>query len=66
MKNASAYLQSLVTDAVVSGRRCATFTGDYEIDEAIRLPSNFTVILENCHIRLADGTYLQTSITKPR
>lgn len=57
MKNASAYLQSLVTDAVVSGRRCATFTGDYEIDEAIRLPSNFTVILENCHIRLADGSH---------
>lgn len=29
----------------------------WEISETILLPSDFTVILDNCHLRLADGVY---------
>ena len=56
-KGGSVYIQGLVNAAVKSGRRCATVHGGWEIDEAIRLPSNFTLILEDCHLRLADGCY---------
>lgn len=27
------------------------------IDETVKLPSNFTLVLDNCHLRLADGVY---------
>lgn len=55
--NGSGYIQKLVDDAVLSGERTATVTGDWEIDTAVRLPSHFTLILEDCHLRLKDGVY---------
>lgn len=55
--NGSGYIQKLVDDAVLSGARTATVTGDWEIDTAVRLPSHFTLILEDCHLRLKDGVY---------
>jgi len=51
------YIQKLVDNAVLSGSRTATVTGDWEIDAAVRLPSRFTLILEDCHLRLKDGAY---------
>ena len=56
-KGGSSYIQGLIREAVASGRRTATVSGNWEIDEAIRLPSNITVILENAHLRLADGSH---------
>ena len=56
-KGGSAFIQDLVNKAVESKRRTAVITGDWEIDEAIRLPSNFTLILEDAHLRLGDGTH---------
>ncbi len=56
-KGGSAYIAGLVREAVENGTRCATVTGKREIDEAIRLPSNFTVILSDTHLRLADGSH---------
>ena len=56
-KGGKAYVQALVDAAVESGRRTAVVTGNWEIDEAVRLPSNFTVILEDAHLRLADGSH---------
>ena len=53
----SAHIQKLVDDATLSGTRTATVTGDWEIDTAVRLPSHFTLILSDCHLRLKDGTY---------
>ena len=53
----SAHIQKLVDDAALSGTRTATVTGDWEIDTAVRLPSHFTLILSDCHLRLKDGTY---------
>ena len=56
-KGGTEYIRALISNAIQSGRRCVTVSGVWEIDEAIRLPSNFTLILENCHLRLADGCY---------
>jgi hypothetical protein len=56
-KNGSAYLSSLIADAVKNGKREVTLTGKYEIEWAISLPSDFTLFLVDCHLRMADGVY---------
>ncbi|MBR2930496.1 MAG: hypothetical protein IKC32_04635 [Clostridia bacterium] len=53
----SEYIRRLIKDAISDGSRTATVVGNYIIDEAIRLPSDFTLILDGCHLRLADGCY---------
>lgn len=53
----SRYIASLIENAVADGSRTATVSGNWIIDEAVRIPSNFTLILEDCHLRLADGSY---------
>ena len=56
-KCGSAYISSKIKEAIDNKTRTATISGSFEIDEAIRLPSNFTLILENAHLRMADGIY---------
>ena len=56
-KGGSEYIASLISNAVKSGERTATVTGSYEIDKPVRIPSDFTLILDNCHLRLADGSF---------
>ena len=57
IKGGARRVQSLIDAAVSDGSRAVTLCGNYEIEEAIRLPSDFTLTLENCHLRLADGSY---------
>ena len=56
-KNGSSYISSKIEEAVSNKSRTATVNGNWEISEAIRLPSNFTLILEDAHLRMADGVY---------
>ena len=56
-KGGSKYISSLIAAAVADESRTATVSGNWIIDEAVRIPSNFTLILEDCHLRLADGSY---------
>ena len=56
-KDGSEYISALISDGVKNGTRIATVSGSYEIDKPIRIPSDFTLILENCHLRLADGVF---------
>ena len=51
------HITALISKAIENGSRTAKVTGNWEINTAVRLPSNFTLILENCHLRLADGCY---------
>ena len=53
----SEHIESLIRDAVENESRTATVSGNWIIDSAIRIPSNFTLILDDCHLRLADGSY---------
>ena len=64
LKNGSEYISSLILDSVKSGKRQATVTGFYEISTPVRIPSDFTLILENCHLRLADGVYSNVFINE--
>ena len=56
-KNGSSYISSKIEEAVSNKSRTATVNGNWEISEAIRLPSNFTLILEDAHLRMADSVY---------
>ena len=60
----SKYISSLIDDAIKDGSRTATVSGRWEIDDAVRIPSDFTLILENCHLRLADGSYTQIFVNE--
>ena len=55
--NGSAVIQKMIDDSCRTGLRAATVTGRYEISTAVRIPSDFTLILENCHLRMADNVY---------
>lgn len=57
LKNGSEYIQSMIAAACEQGTRQITVTGKYEIESPIRLPSDFTLLLENCHLRMADGSF---------
>lgn len=56
-KNGTEYICGLIKDGVKNKTNTATVRGNWEISEAILLPSDFTLILENCHLRMGDGTF---------
>ena len=51
------YISAKIAEGIADGTREATVSGLWEIDRVIRLPSGFTLILEECHLRMADGTF---------
>ena len=53
----TSHINSLISAAIADGSRTATVTGKWVIDEAVRLPSHFTLILDGCHLVMADGCY---------
>lgn len=55
--NGSKYITALIEEAVKNKTRTAAVHGNWIIDTAIRIPSNFTLILENCHLRMADNCF---------
>lgn len=57
MNSASEYINSLIQEAVISGRQSITLTGIYEIDSTIILPSEFTLFLEDAHLTMAENTF---------
>ena len=64
-ENDSESIQNAISHAISCGLNSITIprknirTGGqvWEISKAILLPSNFTIILSNCHLRLVDGVY---------
>ena len=53
----SAYIQGLIDEAVQNGCREATVTGSWIVHKAVRIPGDFTLILDGCHLRQEDGCY---------
>lgn len=56
-KGGSEYISERIREAVENMTRTTVISGAWEIDEAVRIPSNFSLILEDCHLRMADGCY---------
>ena len=59
VKNGGSLLNGRIRDILAdpSSPRTLTVSGNYEIEETILLPSDFTLILEDCHLRMAAGTF---------
>ena len=53
----TAYIKEKINEAVANESRTATISGCWEIESEIHLPSNFTLILKDCHLKLADKTF---------
>ncbi len=62
--NGYEYITSKIEEAIKSGSREAVISGCWEIGEAIRIPSDFTLVLDNCHLRMADGCYSQMFVNE--
>ncbi len=56
IKNGASLIQNMIDMAVSAGKRGATVTGLYEIEKTVLIPSDFTLYLEDCHLKMATGT----------
>lgn len=56
-ENGSQYIQELISIALEKGEKTAMVSEDFEINTAIRIPSDFTLVLDGCHLKMADGCY---------
>ena len=57
LKGGCEYIAAKIDEAVKNESRTAAISGNWEIDQAVALPSNFTLILNDCHLRMADGCF---------
>lgn len=57
IKNGGAVIQALIDAAAASGTGRAEVRGCYEIEKTIVLPSDFTLVLEDCRLTMAEGTF---------
>lgn len=56
-KNGAAEINGMIRAAVDDGSRTTVVKGNYEIEETVVIPSDFTLILDGCRLRMADGTF---------
>ncbi len=56
-KNGGVYWQAMIDAAALMPERELTIRGNWEIEKTIYIPSDFTLYLDNCHLRMADGTF---------
>lgn len=56
-KNGGKYIQKLIDEAVAQGKQQVVVSGNYEIEETVLLPSDFTLVLDDCHLVMADNTF---------
>lgn len=54
-ENGGAYINDLIRKAVDSGARTCTVSGNWEIEQAIMIPSDFALVLDGCHLRMKTG-----------
>lgn len=55
-KNGGELIQNKIDAAVKEGTNCAVVNGNWEIEKTIKIPSNFHLVLEDCHLKMADNT----------
>ena len=57
LANGGNFIQNEISKALSESKRMTKVTGNWLIEKTVRIPSDFTLILEDCHLRMADGTY---------
>lgn len=55
-ENGGAYIADLIKKAVEEELYTCTVSGNWEVEQTIRIPSGFTLVLDGCHLRMKDGT----------
>lgn len=50
-------IRTMIDIATADGTRQIVLTGDYTIYETILIPSDFTIVLDNCHLTMAKDTF---------
>lgn len=53
----SDYIEGAIRAAIEKGERRVTISGRFEVDRAVRIPSDFELVLKDCHLRQADGCF---------
>jgi len=56
-KGGSEYIRREIGFGIQNGTRRANIIGEWEIESAVRIPEDFTLILDNCHLKMADNTF---------
>ena len=57
IKDGQKPIQTQIQNAISNGKSQCIISGNYEISSAIVLPSDFTIILSDCHLKLADNVF---------
>ncbi|MBO7344865.1 MAG: hypothetical protein J6U92_02870 [Clostridia bacterium] len=57
IKDGQLIIQKQIENTIKNGKAQCVISGNYEISSAIVLPSNFTIILSDCHLKLAEGVF---------
>ena len=55
-ENGGAYINNLIRQAVESGDYTCKVSGNWEIEQSVRIPSGFTLVLDGCYLRMKDGS----------
>ncbi len=50
-------IQALIDSTIAHGGHSCAITGEHTIRETIRIPSDFTLVLDDCHLTMAEGTF---------
>ncbi len=53
----AAYISDLIRKAIANGERRTVVQGNWLVEKAILLPSDFTLLLDGCHLRQAEGCF---------
>ncbi len=57
LTNGGSHIENMIKKALSEGKKQSRITGDWLIERTVRIPSDFTLILEDCHLRMADHTF---------
>ena len=57
LRGGTKHINKLIEAAIADGSRCATVTGNWDVESHIRIPSDFTLILDGCNLKMADATF---------
>lgn len=56
LANGGNHITNLIKKALSEGKRQVKISGDWLIEKTVLIPSDFTLILEDCHLRMASNT----------
>ncbi len=55
--NGAEYITAQIAAGIANGTRTATITGHWTMEQAVRIPGDFTLILDGCHLQMAEDSF---------